>query len=54
MAWNDVEQTARELAGNWRKFECFAWARQLIPVRWPDYFPRSFKTGTCHNLTVLS
>lgn len=25
--WTDVEDAARQLAGNWRNFECFAWHR---------------------------
>jgi hypothetical protein len=25
--WSDVEAAARELAGNWRSFECFIWHR---------------------------
>jgi len=25
--WNDVEHAAKELAGNWRRFESFAWHR---------------------------
>jgi hypothetical protein len=25
--WNDVEAAAKQLAGNWRKFECFVWSR---------------------------
>ncbi len=25
--WTNVEATARELAGNWQKFTCFAWHR---------------------------
>ncbi len=25
--WTDVEAAARELAGNWQKFTCFAWHR---------------------------
>ena len=25
--WSDVEVAAKELAGNWRKFECFGWHR---------------------------
>ena len=27
MDWNDVEQAAKEMAGNWRKFQGFAWHR---------------------------
>lgn len=27
MDWTDVEQSAKEMAGNWRKFESFAWHR---------------------------
>jgi hypothetical protein len=25
--WSDVEQAAKEMAGNWRRFDCFAWHR---------------------------
>jgi hypothetical protein len=25
--WSDVEAAARQLAGNWRDFDCFAWRR---------------------------
>ena len=25
--WSDVEAAAKQMAGNWRKFECFAWSR---------------------------
>lgn len=25
--WTDVENAAKELAGNWQEFECFAWSR---------------------------
>jgi hypothetical protein len=25
--WSDVEAAARQLAGNWRDFDCFAWQR---------------------------
>ena len=25
--WSDVESTAEQMAGNWRKFDCFAWGR---------------------------
>ena len=27
MDWNDKEQAAKEMAGNWRKFQSFAWHR---------------------------
>jgi hypothetical protein len=27
IAWNDVEAAAKEMAGNWREFESFAWHR---------------------------
>lgn len=27
MDWTDVQQAAKEMAGSWRKFECFAWHR---------------------------
>ena len=25
--WTDVEAAAKEMAGNWRQFSCFAWSR---------------------------
>jgi hypothetical protein len=25
--WKDVESAAKQLAGNWRQFDCFAWHR---------------------------
>jgi hypothetical protein len=35
--WSDVEEAARELAGNWRRFDSFAWHRAYdleAPERW--------------------
>lgn len=29
MDWTDVEQAAKEMAGNWQKFDCFVWHRRL-------------------------
>ena len=31
MDWNDEEQAAKEMAGNWRKFQGFAWHRRHDP-----------------------
>jgi hypothetical protein len=28
--WTDVEAAARELAGNWRRFDSFAWHRAYV------------------------
>jgi hypothetical protein len=29
--WTDVEEAARLLAGNWRRFECFCWDNSRLP-----------------------
>jgi hypothetical protein len=29
--WTDVEEAASEMAGNWRRFECFAWDNSRLP-----------------------
>ena len=46
--WSDVEVAAKELAGNWRKFECFCWHRRHdLPdaANWMIFYTSSPQSG---------
>lgn len=46
--WSDVEVAAKELAGNWLKFECFCWHRRHdLPdaANWLIYYTSSPQSG---------
>jgi hypothetical protein len=51
--WSDVEDAAKKLAGNWSKFDCFAWMRGYglaDPDRWMIWYTSHPGEG----LTALS
>ena len=46
--WTDIEEAAKQLAGNWRKFECFAWHRSYDledADRWMLWYTSSRDAG---------
>lgn len=46
--WSDVEQAARQMAGNWREFESFVWYRAsnlVDPDRWMVWYTSNRDAG---------